>query len=320
MKITFTICSNNYLAYAKVLGNSLKVHEPDLQFFIFLCDERNSEINYADLADEVIPVIAIEPQLPALAAKYNIIELNTCVKPRVFEYLFNERKFERAIYFDPDIKIYNSFAGLFDQLKTSSIILTPHICTPIPFDNKKPTENHFLNFGIYNLGFLGLQNNEESKKFLTWWKAHTYAQGYIDVYKGIFVDQLPINLVPLFFKNVEVIESMAYNMGPWNLHERYLCVNENTILINEKAPLIFFHFSSFKVDEMELPLSQYDRFTLSARPDLQKIYYGYNNELKAAGYFFYEKFIYSYAHIRQAFVKKVKKEKWKRRLFFKKHS
>ncbi len=318
MKIAFTICSNNYLAYAKVLGNSLKAHEPDLQFIIFLCDEKNPEIDYATLANEVIPLVEIEPQLLSLAARYNIIELNTCVKPRVFEYLFNERKFEKAIYFDPDIKIYNSFAGLFDQLKTSSIILTPHICSPIPFDDKKPTENHFLNFGIYNLGFIGIQNNDQSKKFLSWWKEHTYTQGYIDVYKGIFVDQLPINLAPIFFENVKVIEGLGYNMGPWNLHERKLGLKEDAVVVNKNEPLIFFHFSSFKVDEIELPLSQYDRYTLASRPDLQHLYEHYNNELKQAGYFFYKKFNYSYTSVRQAYIKKQKAEKWKRRLLLKK--
>ena len=317
MKIAFTICSNNYLAYAKVLANSLQNHEPDLQFFIFLCDERNAEINYNGLANEVIPLSEIESELLFLAAKYNIIELNTCVKPRAFEYLFNERKVEQAFYFDPDIKIYNSITGLLDQLENSSIVLTPHIYTPIPFDHKKPTENHFLNFGIYNLGFIGLKNNEESRRFLSWWKGHTYTRGYIDVYKGIFVDQLPVNLVPIFFRDVTVIKSKACNMAPWNLHERYLTVKEGQYVVNETEPLVFFHFSSFKVDQMELPLSQYDRFTLSARPDLQKIYNEYNKELKDADYFFYKKFSYSYAGIRQVYLKKLKSKKWKDRFLWK---
>lgn len=320
MKIAFTICSNNYLAYAKVLGNSLKIHEPDLQFFIFLCDEKKPEINYSLLANEVIPLHEIEPGMLSLAEKYNIIELNTCVKPRVFEYLFNERKFEKAIYFDPDIKIYDPVGCLFDLLEKSSVILTPHICSPIPFDNKKPSENHFLNFGIYNLGFLGLQNNEECKKLLSWWKEHTYTKGYIDVYKGIFVDQLPINLAPIFFKDVKVVESMACNMAPWNLHERILNEKENKYFVNQKEALVFFHFSSFKADQLEFPISRYDRFTLSARPDIQSIYKEYNNELKECGYFFYKKFTYSYADIREAYIKKVKREKWKDRIFFKKRS
>ncbi len=115
---------------------------------------------------------------------------------------------EKIIFFDPDIKVFNPISFLYEELDVSSIILTPHICTPIVFDNKKPDENHFLNFGIYNLGFIGLKKDEETKKFLSWWKQHTYHKGYIDVYKGIFVDQLPVNLATIFFKNVKVLNSV----------------------------------------------------------------------------------------------------------------
>ena len=320
MKVNFTICSNNYLAHAKILGKSLKKYEPDSKFFIFLCDDKNAEINYTFLADEVIPMHEIEPHLPALALKYNIVELNTCVKPRVFEYLFTERNADKVIFFDPDIKIFNPFSNLYHELESSSIILTPHICTPIPIDNKRPAENHFLNFGIYNLGFIGLGNNTESKKFINWWKERTYNQGYIDVYKGIFVDQLPVNLVPIFFKNVKILEHRGLNMAPWNLHERYLSVKNGNYFVNETEQLIFFHFSSFKADLPELPLAQYDRFRLSDRPDLQNIYKEYNEELKAADYYFYKKFIYSYFFARTAYLKKLKKNKWIEKILLKNSS
>jgi hypothetical protein len=318
MKIAFTICSNNYLAHAKILGKSLKKHEAGLKFYIFLCDKKINEIDYTILADEVIPIHEIEPAFHELALKYNIVELNTCVKPAVFEYLFAGKNISKALFFDPDIKIFSPISKLYDELENSTIILTPHICTPIPFDHKKPTENHFLNFGIYNLGFIGLQNNMESQKFTGWWKNHTYNQGYVDVYKGIFVDQLPINLTPIFFKNVKILEHRGLNMAPWNLHERYISLKNNTRFVNETNELIFFHFSSFKADELELPLSQYDRYNLANRPDVRHIYEEYNEELKEAGYYFYSKFIYSYATMRKEHLKKIKKTKWMKKLLLKK--
>ena len=94
MKIVFTICFNNYLSYAKVLGKSLKKYDAALKYFIFLCDKKNQNIDYTLLADEVITAGEIEPNIIDLASKYNIIEFNTCIKPRIFEYLFYERNFE----------------------------------------------------------------------------------------------------------------------------------------------------------------------------------------------------------------------------------
>ncbi len=318
MKVAFTICSNNYLAYAKVLGKSLKKYDPEVKFFIFLCDKKNDVIDYDSLANEVIAMHEIEPQVQILASKYNIIEFNTCVKPRIFEYLFNERKIEKVIFFDPDIKIYHPISRLFDELNDSSIVLTPHICTPIPWDSKKPAENHFLNFGIYNLGFIALKKNKESGKFIAWWKERTYSQCYVDVYNGIFVDQLPVNLAPIFFSEVKVLLNLGLNMAPWNLHERYLSEKSGGYFVNETEPLLFFHFSSFKTDVLELPVSQYDRYTLSNRPDLQSIYAEYNEDLKAADYFFYTKMRYSYASARELYLKKQKRDKWFKRMQLKK--
>ena len=63
-------------------------------------------------------------------------------------------------------------------------------------------------FGIYNLGFIGVSHTMESMKFLQWWKTRTYELGFIDTYKGIFVDQLPVNHVPVFFESVQVLASI----------------------------------------------------------------------------------------------------------------
>ncbi len=84
----FTLCSNNYLAQAQVLGNSLKQFHPESNFIIGLVDEKIKEIDYSRIPFEVLPVSSIEPKLDELLTKYDIIELNTCIKPAMFEYLF----------------------------------------------------------------------------------------------------------------------------------------------------------------------------------------------------------------------------------------
>jgi len=307
MQVAFTICSNNYLAQAKVLYLSLKEHQPDEPFFIFLCDEKRPEIDYSSLADEVIPVADIEPGIQELALRYNIVELNTCVKPRVIEYLFGEKKMEKVLYLDPDICVYGPLTDLYTALDTADILLTPHIYTPIPIDGKKPAEHTFLNYGIYNLGFIGLSNREEAQRFVSWWKEHTYKEGYIAAEQGIFVDQLPVNHAPLFFKNVHILQNRGANMAPWNLHERTLSRQAGKYMVNEKEALMFYHFSSFAVDKNELPLHHYDRFKLAARPDLHALHAAYNDALKTAGHAFYQPFESSYSVMRKAYLKQLKK-------------
>ena len=71
MAVIFTICSNNYLAQAAILGASLRRHHPGDRFILFLCDQPMAEIDYATLADEMIPVANIEPRIDELAGKYS---------------------------------------------------------------------------------------------------------------------------------------------------------------------------------------------------------------------------------------------------------
>jgi hypothetical protein len=318
MNFFFTICSNNYLGQAKVLGESLKIHEPDSHFIVALVDEFIKEIDYDSFPFEVLTIRSIEPNIDVLADKYNIIELNTCVKPRIFEFLRTERAAQTAIYLDPDIKVYSPFEEVRQAFLTgSSIVLTPHIYTPIPRDGKTPGENAFLNFGIYNLGFIALRYTDESARFISWWKDWTYYSGYFNVKDGMFVDQLPINLAPIFFKEVHILNHRGYNMAPWNLHERKLSRRGDDTMVNEGEQLRFFHFSSFRLDSEEWPGRFYTRFSLQDRPDLRLVSDSYNEDLKQAGYAYFATFPCIYV-TRQ---KKKQSEKtlaeWKKKPFYK---
>jgi hypothetical protein len=237
---------------------------------------------------------AFEPRTSELAAKYDIIELNTCVKPRVFEYLFVERGADRVVYLDPDIRVFAPLTDLERTLDGANVALTPHLLTPPPRDGKVPSENGILPFGIYNLGFIGMKRSDESIALARWWMERTYTAGYIRPDQGMFVDQIYANLMPVFFKGVTILEHPGYNMAPWNLHERVLNRDAGTFRVNGKHPLTFFHFSSFKLDSGELPTHKYTRYTMSDRPDLVSLYAEYNADLKAAGHERYSQVPWAY--------------------------
>jgi len=298
----FTLCSNNYLGQACVLGKSVKRHHPDAVFSVFLMDEPSTEVDYKEFDFDVIPVRDIEPDVLSLALKYNIVELNTCIKPRVFQYLLAEKGETQVIYLDPDIKVYGYFEEVERGLTDKNILLTPHIFTPIPHDGETPQESLFLNYGIYNLGFIAVKRSEETFRFIQWWKEWTYEKGYNRTDKGIFVDQLPINFAPLFFKNVGIIESRGYNMAPWNLHERSLQMSGDRILVNNDAPLIFYHFSSFRSGSSDLPVHSYTRYRMDERPDLKQIHVQYDHELRSEGYERFKRVPCVYVQKRAAFL------------------
>ncbi|HTA31708.1 MAG TPA: glycosyltransferase, partial [Candidatus Cybelea sp.] len=173
MNVVFTLCSANYLAHAKTLGDSVREHNPDAHFVIGLVDRMPKELEPSYLQSfEVVPVEDLQlPQFGEMAQKYNIVELNTAVKPFYMAFLFErDPRVDAVIYLDPDIMVCGSFNALLDKLKTCSIVITPHSCT---YDDSAANiyfEKAMLSFGVYNLGFIASRRSSEASAFLKWWK------------------------------------------------------------------------------------------------------------------------------------------------------
>lgn len=290
MKIAFTICSNNYLAQAKTLADSVLTHNPDYFFVICLCDVKHPEIDYNFFSPHIIleaHSIGIESFFD-MVKLYNIIELNTSIKPFAFKHLY--KKYSNAqsiIYLDPDIYVYTSLAPVERELDDNSILLTPHIYAPIEFDGESPTENTFTQYGLYNLGFLATRKDQNTKEMLSWWAKRLETNCYIKAEEGIFVDQLPMNFAPIFFKKVQISKNRGLNMAPWNLHERHLSLNGTNLLVNGLYPLIFYHFSKFKPLKPEMPFSYYSRVSVEDSPLLRDLYAKYAEQVLANNYKFF---------------------------------
>jgi hypothetical protein len=280
MTIAFTICSNNYLAHAKTLGDSYLKHHPDHRFIIGLVDTLHESFDYSVFNTfEIIPVAELNiPEFDELNSKYNIVELNTAVKPTYFHYIFEKYKPENLMYIDPDILVVSPFEEVLDLLKTKNIIITPHICTPVE-DEFAPTDYHTLRGGIFNLGFIALSNYTSVKGFLSWWHDRVVKYGFADFAQSMFYDQLWINYVPVFYDNYAILKHPGYNMANWNLHERALSENGATFSVNEIYPLRFFHFSSYKFQKPEVICAYLSRYDFNSRPDLVNIFKQYQSLL-----------------------------------------
>ena len=97
----FTIASNNYLHLASTLFDSLAKYCPQADLFLALCDEKIDKCVYPEVSILPLRELGI-PDLGRLIYQYTILELNTAIKPYVFEQLFHTG-FKKVIYFDPDI-------------------------------------------------------------------------------------------------------------------------------------------------------------------------------------------------------------------------
>jgi hypothetical protein len=287
--IAFTLCSNNYLPMARVWMDSLLKHEPDATVVIGLVDRKDPSVDYSQFAPaEIIPVADLGiPDFEGMVLRYRIIELNTAIKPFLFLHLFKRVTpvpGQVVLYFDPDIKIFSPLKPLLDELSDQNILLTPHIFNPVPEDHAPFGEQIFLNYGIYNLGFCGMRWSAETERALEWWSKHLIHRCKNDVKHGLFVDQLWMNLAPLFFQGVRVSRHLGFNVAYWNLHERTLEAKDGAWTINHEWPLVFFHFSSFEYHKPDSLGYHSIYYHLKNRPEMRSLFDEYRAELTRYNY------------------------------------
>lgn len=275
-----TIVAPNYLAYARTLSASYLGQHPDHRFFVLLVADLGDAAPFR--IDDFVPVLLDEIGLADVrgeAMKYDILELNTNVKPTFMKHLIAAYGLDALVYLDPDIFCYAPLVPVFDALEAgASAVLTPHITTPV-FDGRSPGEQDLLFNGTYNLGFIGVSRSAESARLLSWWEARCLTLGYSEGRTGLFVDQKWLNLAPGLFADVAILRDAGCNMAYWNLHERSLLHSPRGPVVESpvsgRVPLRFFHFSGIVPGDPASLSKHTDRFRLADRPDLHALFADY---------------------------------------------
>lgn len=284
MKLAFTVCSVSHLGQAKTMADSFIEHNPGYELKIGVVDRIAGRVDESQFADyELIEIEKVGiPDLEKLIQKYDVFEMCGLIRPYLAEFLFNRyADLQKLIYIDTDILIFGSFENVLADLETHDIVITPHAFLPFPEDGLYPKEVSFNNAGLYNSGFFAVKRSDSARHFLKWWQQRLSEYGEVNFMDGMFVDQLWLNFVPLFFDNVLISKDLGLNVGYWNLHERSLSQTNENFIVNEKYPLIFFHYSGYKLESPDKISVHTDRFDLTTRPDLRAVFELYHQRLVA---------------------------------------
>jgi hypothetical protein len=279
-----TIVSANYLAYAKVLAASICEHFSEAAFYVLLVERKTP----AMLAlTEALPFELVWPEdlglpdLDRIAYQYDILELNTCLKPTYLKRMLSQG-YDAVVYWDPDIRLFAAPEPVLAGLARASVVLTPHIMSPL-LDGRRPSEIDIMRHGLYNLGFIALRGDLEGLALLDWWEDRCLSYGFSDHALGTFVDQKWLDLAPCYFQSVHVLRHRGCNVAYWNLQERVIAEAPEGLRAGPDE-LIFFHFSGV---DWKLPnrLSKYqDRHELIAGTPLQRLVADYCNDLRLQGH------------------------------------
>jgi len=281
MQIAFTVCTNSHLAQAKTMADSLIAHNPSYQVVIGLVDkiQQQSHIDFV-APHQIVEIKTIKiPDFEGLLGKFNLYEMSCLAKPYFANYFFDtHQSLQKLLYFDTDMLIFDSLQPIEDSLENYDIIINPHVTAPFN-DIHSPHLRIFLNSGIYNGGFFALRRSNEAFRFLNWWQQYVTEDGYVNFCKGMFVDQLCLNFLPLFFKNVLIEHNPGYNISYWNLHERTVVRRDEKWWVNEHFPLLFFHFSGYQIDKPNQISLHQDRHQWEDRTDIHPLFELYHNGL-----------------------------------------
>lgn len=291
-----TIVSANYLAYAKVLAESVQKHQPGTAFQVLIVDRATDKVKSAVSSSGLAVTYAEDlgiSDFEQIAFKYELVELNTALKPTFLKRLFAQG-FEKVVYLDPDICLFSSLAPVLDALDEDDIVLTPHAVSPA-MDGLRPSDIDFLRNGTFNLGFVALRRSKNAESMLNWWEERCLAYGFNDLGFGTFVDQKWMDLVPCYFDGVKVFKHKGCNVAYWNLHERELSGHNGNYRVDD-AQLCFFHFSGVKADKKNVLSRHQTRHAIVPGSTLAELVAAYCESLLRLGHEEYSEIDYTFGY------------------------
>lgn len=285
-KICYTVCSANHLAHCKTMCDSFVEWNPDYQVIIGLVDKiagRFDEQFFAPHRIWEIDALAI-PALDDITAKYSVIELNCAMKVYVAQAIFAREYPDILLYLDSDTWVHHSLSVVEEQLQQYHLLITPHLTKPLPDNIQLPLERDILRSGIYNAGFMAMTRCAATDDFLRWWASHMHDECYYRFAEGMGVDQIWLNLVPLFFPGSGLLHHPGANVAYWNLHERLLSESTQGIRVNDTYPLLFLHISGYSFELPGILSRHQNRFSLDNLPVLKNLLEKYRSQVMANGY------------------------------------
>lgn len=282
--IFFTIVSRNYVAYALTLMQSLAQQHPDSQRYVCLADQG---LDDTDLAGPLFEWIGIEqldlPDFDAFVFRYDILELNTAIKPYVFRWLRRQHAGQAVVYLDPDVLVIAPLQAVEQGLAQGALLLlTPHLNAPVT-DDRYPGEQAILNSGTYNLGFAAVGAHAQADALIAWWADRLEFGSVADPAAGLFTDQKWMDLAPGLFADVQILRDDGYNLAYWNLAQRRVSHEDGQWQANGR-PLVFVHFSGVDIDEPQRFSRHQDRYRARDLGALRPLYDDYLDRLRRNGH------------------------------------
>jgi len=261
-KAISTLISNDYIADALVCHQYLEKNNPKIKHYLFTIGKLKKEnINflkhYKNLKHIPLEEIIDKKIIDKLILSYSPFELCNALRGSCHRYIYENTNIEQWLMLDADIAVVSSLDEIFNYYIDSEILITSH--SSLPHSSRDAiisNELVFLKYGLYNSGLIGFKRGEISLKAILWLEERLLSfsecsgdrinKGIKNEYDFLFVDQLWINLIPIYFRQSTISFENRFNLGHWNLWEGNLSCDENNNYFFNNKKVIAFHFSGIK--------------------------------------------------------------------------
>ena len=239
-----TVVAKNFVAFGRVLADSVRTWHPELPVYVALADEPGPGFDPAGECYEPVAIDALGiPRLRSLCFASTRQQLTILAKPRVLGHLL-DRGYETVVFLDADILVLGRLDTLLEAAAPHAVTLTPHLLDPPGGVDRLSRELNILRSGVYNGGCIVVSACDEGRRFLDWWGGRLASHCLHDPGGGLHYDQRWLDLAPSFVERLGIARDPGLNVAYWNLRERQARVEDGRWVVNG-GPCRFFHFSGF---------------------------------------------------------------------------
>ncbi len=276
-----TVIAPDFLAFARVLGRSIRTYHPDIPFFVLIADPQGESA----AADEPFFRISMEdirgPDLTSVLFKYDMKQVLTALKPVLLQHLL-DKGFSSALHLDADMLLLDRIDDCISVVQSHSLTLTPHVQTPAGDPARIALEHQLLLTGMYNGGFIGASRHPQTSTFLTWWSDRLRDYCFDDIHAGFHFDQRWLDLAPSYIEDCTILRDPGINTGYWHLSGIESGDDPDRPAVNG-SPCRLFHFSGFDPENPDQLTRYYPEMDALGATVLRKLYSTYRMQLNEAG-------------------------------------
>jgi glycosyltransferase involved in cell wall biosynthesis len=285
-----TVTSPASLARARVLGDSLRRHQPDWVHEILLL--ARGEIPGAEPASgrrvrSVCGVLDLD--LEALLALHDEDELTVLLVPHLLQHYLGLRR-EPILHLPSSVWVRAQLEPVAAAIAERGLLLAARAVEELPDDGLEPSCAQLERAGRVEPAMIGVDGSESCEEFVEWWRGRVeHALGSLDGRRsGERPEDRPwlaryLELAPARF-GAAVLQEPGFNLSMWNLHRHRLEGGAEGALVDGGRPLRFLNLPGFHPDHPHRLSPAASRARISRSPALHALCERYANQLRRFGW------------------------------------